>query len=161
MIGSWGSVRIFGEAIDKPFYNPSKARLGIDEQALEQLVSRFEQFLAIRSATHDSIVELGALIHDNNDTVAKKHTTLMKGFHSKGTFWREISHIIETPLFVDSELTSMVQLADLCSFAIRRYCENNEDDLFKRIAPRFDRKDGKIVGFRHFTSESCKCILCS
>lgn len=161
LIGSWGFARIFGEAIDKLYYDPVKARLGIDEQALEQLVSRFEQYLSIRTATYDDTKELGALIHDNNDTVARKHTQLMKKFHSQGTFWRKVNCIIETPLFVDSELTSLVQIADLCSYAIRRYLENQEDDLFNRISPRIDRKDAKIVGVRHFSSSSCNCLLCT
>ena len=29
-------------------------------------------------------------------------------------------HIIETPLFVDSTLTGMVQIADLCAYALKR-----------------------------------------
>lgn len=161
LIGSWGVVRLFGESIDKLYYDPYRARLGIDEQALEQLVSRFESYLSIRSASLVGSSELGALIHDNNDTVARKHTLLMKKFHKEGTFWRKISHIIETPLFVDSELTSMVQIADLCCYSIRRYFENNEIDLFDRIKSRFDRKDGSIVGFRHFSSESCQCAFCN
>ncbi len=45
----------------------------------------------------------------------------MKSFYDKGTNWTDLEHIIETPLFVDSELTSLVQIADLCAYAIRRY----------------------------------------
>lgn len=102
----------------------------------------------------------GALIHDNNETVSKRHTELMKRFHRYGTLWTKIEKIIETPLFVNSELTSMVQLADLCSYALRRYIEKGERDLIDRIKPRFDRKNGKIVGVRHFTDDNCACLLC-
>lgn len=102
----------------------------------------------------------GALIHDNNETVSKKHTVLMKKFHSHGTLWTSIEHIIETPFFVNSELTSLVQIADLCSYAFRRYFENGESDLLNRIQSRFDRKNGKIVGIRHFTDPSCQCVFC-
>lgn len=61
---------------------------------------------------------MGLLIHDNNETVAKKHTKLMAKFHHKGTLWTKIDNIVETPLFVDSQLTSMVQIADLCSYSL-------------------------------------------
>jgi hypothetical protein len=103
----------------------------------------------------------GTLVHDNNETVSKKHTELMQGFHTKGSFFTKIKHIIETPFFVNSELTSLVQIADLCSFSIRRYLENGDTDLFSRIEPRFGRVNGKVVSARHFTDNSCKCILCS
>lgn len=100
------------------------------------------------------------MIHDNNETVAKKHTELMIDFHSKGTLWTDIKNIIETPLFVNSELTCLVQIADLCSYAIRRYLENGEEDLFQQVFKRADRKSGKVVGMRHFTDDSCNCEIC-
>lgn len=102
----------------------------------------------------------GALIHDNNETVSKKHTSLMKKFHNQGTLWTSIDHIIETPFFVNSELTSLIQIADLYSYSLKRYFENNEDDLLMRIYSRIDRKNGKIVGLRHFTDATCQCIFC-
>lgn len=128
---------------------------------MEQLVSRFEQYLKIVSKSTNDIFLYGALIHDNNETVSKKHTALMRKFHTQGTLWTKINKIIETPLFVNSELTNLVQIADLCSFALRRYFENNESDLINRIKQRFDRKNRKIVGIRHFTDTSCKCLICN
>ena len=72
-----------------------------------------------------------------------------------------IKNIIETPLSVDSQLTSMVQAADLCSYALRRYFENQEDYLFKNIFKIADRKGNRIVGVRHFSDENCNCTICS
>ena len=85
----------------------------------------------------------------------------MRGFHRKGTRWTAVENIIETPLFVDSQLTSMVQLADICSYALRRYLENHERDLFQLVFERADRKDGSVVGVRHFTDSSCNCHICT
>lgn len=159
-IGKKSFIRIFAECIDKVFFDPAKARRTVDEQALEQLVTRFERYMD-NVSTGDKM-RYGALIHDNNQTVSRKHTELMKRFHEHGTLFREISHIIETPLFVDSELTSMVQIADLCSVALRRYFENGEGDLLNRISPRFDKyRKNEIVGVRHFTEQGCSCMFCS
>jgi len=160
LVGSFTFARLFGEAIDKIHFDPKKSKLTLDEQGLEQLVSRFEQYLKIRSKSLKDSGIYGALIHDNNDTVSKRHTDLMKRFHRYGTLWTSIEHIIETPLFVDSELTNLVQIADLCCYSIRRYLENSESNLFDRIKKKIDRKNGKIVGVRHFTDNSCKCELC-
>ncbi len=75
----------------------------------------------------------------------------MKKFHVSGTLWTSLENIIETPLFVDSQLTSMVQVADLCAYALRRYLENDESELFDLIFQRADRKGAVVVGVRHFT----------
>ena len=131
----------------------------INEQSFEQLVSRFEQYL--KNISNVSQTCFGILVHDNNQTVARKHTNMMKKFHQSGTLWTKLTNIIETPFFVDSELTSMVQIADLCGYALRRYLENGESELFDLVIKRADRKDGIAVGVRHFTKAECSCAICS
>jgi hypothetical protein len=157
-ISQWGFARLFAECIDKIHFDPARTQQTIDEQSFEQLVSRFEQYLQIMGKGNPNF---GLLIHDNNETVAKKHTELMKQFHQKGTLWTRVNSIIETPLFVDSQLTSMIQIADVCAYALRRYLENGEEELFDMIFQRADRKDGIVVGVRHFTRPNCACRICS
>ncbi len=160
MVGKYRFIRIFAECIDKVFFDPTKSKSSVDEQALEQIVSRFEHYMSnIAKSKKEDVY--GLLVHDNNETVCKKHTALMKRFHKKGTLWTSIKHIVETPLFVDSELTSMIQIADLCSISLRRFFENGDIELFSRISPRFDKKNTKLVGVRHFTDPTCNCEVCS
>ncbi len=163
-LASWNDVRLFAECINKVNFNPTIGRPPVDEQAFEQVVSRFEKYLQIVSNNPNcKSKHFGLLIHDNNETEAKKLTDLMKKFHRTGTFWTDLKNIIETPLFVDSELTSMVQLADLCAFALRRYLENQEEELFSIIYKRGDRdRRGRCVGIRHYNGKDpCSCIICS
>jgi hypothetical protein len=159
-LSNWGFARLFAECIDKLHFDPSRTPKTVDEQAFEQIVSRFEQYLQV---TGSSITQknFGVLIHDNNETVAKKHTLMMKKFHQEGTLWTNLKNLIETPMFVDSELTSMVQMADLCAYALRRYLENNESELFDLIFQRADRKGNMVVGVRHFAKNSCSCKICN
>jgi hypothetical protein len=166
-VGRWGFARLFAECIDKVHFDPTRTTTTPDVQAFEQLVSRFERYLdnispsTGQSSSSQPQCSYGLLIHDNNETVAKKHTSLMKSFHEGGTLWTRIRHIIETPLFVSSELTSMVQIADLCAYSIRRYLENQEDDLFRLIFSRADRSGTLTVGVRHFTAPGCTCAICT
>ena len=75
--------------------------------------------------------------------------------------WTAIKNIIETPLFVDSALTSMVQMSDLCAYALRRYVENGEEEFFDLVFKRADRKGTATVGVRHFADqEVCVCKIC-
>jgi hypothetical protein len=157
-VSTWGYARLFAECIDKLHFNPAWLNCTVDEQAFEQLVSRFEQYLA--STEDQGGRHYGLLVHDNNQTVARKHTGLMRRFHKQGTLWTRIHRLIETPLFVDSSLTSLVQIADLCGYSLRRYLENGERDLFDRIFVRADRRGNTVVGVRHFTGAACGCEIC-
>lgn len=167
LVSGWGFARLFAECINKIYFDPNRAKQTIDEQAFEQVVSRFEQYLRsispkaqAQDKTGDSTKNFGLLVHDNNQTVARKHTLLMKKFYRDGTLWTDLENIIETPLFVDSELTGMVQIADLCGYALRRYLENGEEELFDLLFKRADRKYDVVVGVRHFTEPSCVCKIC-
>jgi len=122
-IGLWSDARLFGEAVDKTAVAPGT---DVFEKSFEQLISRFHTFLSKReterinrggSTSSKSVENYGLLIEDNNETVAKNITALMRRFHVQGTLWAKVERIIETPLFVDSSLTSMVQMADLCAYA--------------------------------------------
>ena len=154
LISDWGVVRLFAECIDKVHFDPFLANTTVHEQAFEQVVSRFELYLQNTQSGY------GLLVHDNNQTVAKRHTELMKTFLRKGTLWTRVEHVIETPMFVDSQLTSMVQLADLCAYSLRRYLENSETELFDLVFERADRVGDTSVGVRHFTNPGCACKIC-
>ncbi len=165
LVGTSRYLRIFAECIDKN-HAATVPHRPLDEQALEQIVSRFEHYMSniahSTSKAHLTSKEsiYGLLIHDNCQTISEKHTKLMQEFHKKGTLWTRINHVVETPFFVDSQLNSMLQIADVCAIALRRYFENNEDDLFNRIQSRFDRNKGRLVGVRHYASSSCSCKIC-
>jgi len=159
-ISNWSFARLFAECIDKVYFDPTRSLSTVGEQAFEQIVSRFEMCLQ-NFSSGDNPDCYGLVVHDNNPTVAHKHTLLMRKFHKTGTLWTSLTRIIETPLFVDSQLTSMVQLADLCAYALRRYLENRETDLFNLVFNRADRKDSVVVGVRHFSSSGCTCRICT
>jgi len=159
-VANWGFARLFAECNDKIHFDTARRGLSVDEQAFEQVVSRFEQYLQSISAQPQGTC-YGLLVHDNNPTIERKHTDLMKGFLSRGTLWTVVRSIIETPLYVNSSLTSMVQIADLCAYALRRYLENGEAELFDLVFQRADRKREVVVGVRHFSDQTCTCSICS
>lgn len=153
LIGSWADARLFADSQQK---RSLPGGSGDFEEAFEQVVTRFNTCLKNVGGVN------GLLVQDNNETVAVRLTEQMRKFHREGTTWaKDIEFVVETPLFVDSELTSMVQLADLCAYAIRRFHDNAETDLLDRIYPAFDRNLGKLVGIRHYTrANACDCKVC-
>ena len=159
-IGTWTEARLFAQSVDKSYLKglPTISQPPF-EYAFTGVVQRFEYFLRHRGNAVDRELN-GLLVQDNNQTVAKKLTSMMRQFHRQGTRWTSIDHILETPFFVDSQLTSMVQMADLCGYATRRFFENGETDLFDRIYNRFDRTSHGVVGLRHYTAPGCTCRVC-
>jgi len=160
-VAGWDDCRLFAECTDKRTFGGLPPRTPPFEEAFGQVVSRFHRFL---DDQHPQ--EHGLLVQDENDTMAARLTHLMRVFHDRGTRWTTLPLIVETPLFVDSKLTSMVQVADVCAYATRRFCELTETELFDVIFPRFHRSGGRLVGVRHYTNRyepvgrRCVCRIC-
>jgi len=152
-LAGWPEVRIFADAISKPDF--TSGRFTPYEMAFEQVVTRFQTFLAKQGT-------LGLIVSDNNATAAPRLTELSRQFHVAGTLYKDIVNIVETPLFVDSSLTSMIQMADLCAYALRRLLENNETDLWGIVEPRVEVLGKASVGVRHYTAKrACVCRICT
>jgi hypothetical protein len=155
-LGSWNDARLFADAQKKSVIKP-KHRAQAREFALEQVTTRFSTYL--RRFAPGS---LGIVIHDQHQAESTKLTLIFRRWHKEGTAYFRIPNIAETPLFVDSALTAMVQLADLVAYATRRFFDKGETDLFDRIYGRFDRSaENQLVGLRHYTATSpCGCRVC-
>lgn len=155
-VAGWSEGRLFGDSQQKDSltFPASSCRAN----ALEQVTTRFNTYLK-RQQNADS---MGILVHDQHQAESLKLTRIFRDWHDTGTAFTSIPFIAETPLFVDSSLTLMIQVADLVSYAIRRFCDRGEVDLFDRVYPRFERdRNGKLVGLRHYTGKkSCSCKIC-
>ena len=154
-VNGWDDCRLFAEATDKTAFGRVLPATPPFEEGFTQVVSRFHRYLEAEQQT-------GLLVQDNNPTVSRRLTDLTRRFHEEGTRWTSLPRIVETPLFVDSQLTSLVQMSDLCAYATRRYLENGERTLFDKISSRFHRVGGRMVGARHYVGprRRCNCEFC-
>ncbi len=151
-LASWDGIKLFADAISKADF-ATGARTPY-EMAFEQVLTRYQTYLSHARET-------GIVVHDNNATVAPRLHQLSRKFHASGTFYRQIPNIVETPLFVDSTLTAMIQMADLCSFSLRRMIEKGADELWEILEHRVDSFHGRKVGVRHYTGRRpCTCRIC-
>ncbi len=149
LVGSWPDAVLFGEVADK------RVVAGVEEQAYEQVLTRYEAFLARQNAT-------GIVAYDANDTVVERFTALMERFQIVGGAWRRFNHITAHPFFVASHTSDMIQIADVISYGLRRYYENGETDLINAMFNRFDRLGLRLVGLRHARGHTaCVCLICS
>lgn len=161
-IGQNPEIILFCDAQEKSCHLQTKPDEDILKMAHEQIVSRFNHCLRRRDDG------FGIVVADHSPSSSRWLTDLTRDYYDKGgTQWSSLTNIVETPLFVDSSLTSLVQAADLISYSTRRFFENNETELFNVIYPRFDRTTlgkqpvEKVVGLRHYTgTRQCSCRVC-
>ena len=100
----------------------------------EQLLELIEQFMRARHHKHQAIMINDDVSREFNLMLAMNHAQLLDtGTHQD--VW--LRHICEMPMFVKSELSAGVQLADICSYNIYRAFKTGELQypFFKRIAP--------------------------
>jgi hypothetical protein len=160
-INTWTDARLFAEAYDKNALsacpeNPPR----LYEDAFTQVMSRFQAFLVNRG-NYLGTPLYGLIVQGNNGAVVGKITKVMRDYHGKGMLRTKFDKIVETPLFIDFRLASMVQIADVCAYAVQRFFDNGESDLFDRIYTKFDRAKDTVVGIRHYTAQkNCHCRVC-
>lgn len=160
-IATWTDARLFAEASDKSALAACPTSpLRLREDAFTQVLCRFQAFLVHRG-NYLGVPLHGLIVKGNNGDADGKITNIMRHSPKKASPWMRFDKIVEAPLLVDIRSASMMQIADVCSYAVQRFFENGESDLFDRIYPKFDRAKNTVVGIRHYTAQKqCLCKVC-
>jgi len=151
------SVRLFAIAIEKAAVSPRDPI----ELAFEEICNRFNLFLQ-RSDDRNHDNQRGLLVMDETKH-EKPIQALAKNFRVHGGRWGHFRHLAEVPLFVDSQASRIIQLADLVAWATRRKYEHSDGRFFDQLIPRFDADGGVIHGLFHMrgnTAGVCYCPAC-
>lgn len=152
---SYDTARAFACAIHKksfPERDPT-------ELAFEDLCSRFDLYLNRLRGQGDR--QRGILILDEST----HETTLQRmaaEFRTLGTRWGVVRNLAETPLFVNSRVSRLVQLADHVAYAVFRRYNAGDTKYFDIIAAKFDSFDGIVHGLVHkqTADPTCMCLAC-
>lgn len=75
----------------------------------------------------------------------------------------ELPYLLEVPLFIDSRMSRLVQLADFVAHWIYRAYEHGDASNLDRILPAFERDEGRLSGLIHLANEPgrCACVACA
>jgi len=155
-------MRVFAVVIDKRHLYSYMDASKMHRKAWELLLEPIEQFLSEEHGKHHGAMVADDVSKQHNRRLAAKHQYFQMAGTSSG---KRLRHIIELPLFVPSELSNGVQLADLVAYNVFR-CFRSEDpgyDYFARCLPHFwaSKQTGVEVleGLRVFPPESPLCDL--
>jgi hypothetical protein len=160
-VKTWTDARLFAEAYDKNVLTAFRANPPrLYEVAFTRVMSRFQAFLVNRG-NYLGTPLYGLIVKGSNGAVAAIISKVVRDYHEKGMLRTKFDKIVETPLFIDTRLASMVQIADVCAYAVQQFFETGESDLLDRIYTKFDRAKDTVVGIRHYSAQKhCHCRVC-
>lgn len=153
---SYETARAFACAVHKASYPQSDPM----ELAFEDLCSRFDMYLTRLRGDGDR--QRGILILDNSSyETSLQH--MARDFRILGTRWGVLRNLAETPLFLDSRASRVVQLADHIAHAVFRRYNVGDAQYFDIIASKFDSSGGIVHGLSHKQNidQNCMCIACA
>ncbi|SFH57882.1 DUF3800 domain-containing protein [Planctomicrobium piriforme] len=127
------NMTILSVIVDKPCLHDYMDQEKLHRKAWELLLELVEKFMASRHHKHQALMVKDDLTLQQNLSLAMKHAHIMDKGTANGIWLR---HICEMPMFVRSELSNGVQLADMCSYNIYRSFKDAKLDypFFERIA---------------------------
>ena len=152
---SYDSAKAFACAIHKPSF-PGQDPM---ELAFEDLCSRFNLYLRRLQGQGDRQRGLIILDESAHETTLQQ---MARDFRTLGTKWGVIRTLADTPLFVDSRASRVVQLADHIAYSVFRRYNAHDAKYFDKIASKFDSNEGVVHGLSHkqTVDSNCMCIAC-
>jgi hypothetical protein len=127
-------MTIFAVIVDKRHLHDYMDQAKLHRKSWELLLELVERFMRCRHHRHQALMVTDDVGLQQNQSLAMKHAYIM----DRGTasdLW--LKHICEMPMFVRSELSNGVQLADLCSYNIYRAFKSGDMTypFFQAMAP--------------------------
>lgn len=132
------------------------------ERVFEELFLRFRSMLDRMSREGDD--QLGVVVADE-----ARYERILQPLVAK---WRDsgiarrrlgrLDRLVEVPLFVDSQATRLLQMADVVAHAVWRFYERHNDDLIGPMLSGFDTESGVMHGLVHLVPnyKQCPCPAC-
>jgi len=128
------NMTLFSVIVDKRHLHDYMDQSKLHRKSWELLLELVERFMRSRHSKHQALMVTDDISLQANQSLAMKHAFFMDQGTSSGTW---LKHICEMPMFVRSELSNGVQLADLCRYNIYRAVKANDlaYPFFQKIAP--------------------------
>lgn len=151
-------IALFGIALDKRDY-PTIQPI---QRTSEEMAGHFDAYLTgLEFDSGNSEKQRGLMIFDQSRH-EKTVQALMTQYRTTGASFGKIRHLAEVPLFTDSKITRMLQLADFVAYSIYKRYESGQARFYDMLLPRFHQSGGKLHGLVHLSAnhKNCYCQPC-
>jgi len=150
-------IKLFVVIIDKSKLYAYMDQIKLHRKAWELLCEGIENFMKEEHDRHNAVLVMDDMSRQENQSLAMKHAYFLETRTSSGI---PLKHIVEMPLFVRSELSEGVQLADLCAYNFygayqyRNFSGKCFNDLLPCVYNSLLTSQGKIDGLKIFPDSS-------
>ena len=125
---------LFGSVLNKS----SNQGVSLSEELFTQITSRFDMLMK-RRFDKTGKGERGIAIFDKS-TLEQQFQIWSQTFQKTGNHWGNIlANFAEVPLFLDSKMSRLIQLADIVAYSLFRKYEHEDESYFSIIQNCFDR----------------------
>jgi len=135
-------VRLFAAIVDKEKLLLGETPIDI---AFEQISSRFDHLLTRLNQRPERTPERGLILCDKASNELSIQAVARK-FKYEGHQWGRTRNYAEVPVFLDSENSRLIQLADLVAYAIYQHYAHGFSSYFDMIRTCFDSDQGRVHG---------------
>lgn len=149
-------VTLFGIVMRKADF-PGQSPI---ERTCEEMAGHFDAYLSeIERTTQEK--QRGLMIFDKSRH-EKTVQALINEYRTTGASFGKVKHLADAPLFTDSKITRMLQLADFVAYALYRRYEKSDSTFFDMIIGNFCQQGGVIHGLFHLNTgyRDCYCPAC-
>lgn len=152
------NLSLFGVAMHKASFKS----INPIQRTCEELAGHFDASLARLEVEHAGEKQLGLMIFDESNHARTLHI-LLSQYRTTGARFGRVRHIAEVPLFADSKLTRVIQIADFVAYAIFRRYERGDSSFLDMIIHKFDENQGILHGLIHLNADfrTCYCPACA
>ncbi len=144
-------VELFGVALSKH----DLPRASPIQITCEEMAGHFDAYLQSLEAEGEE-KQRGLMIFDQSRH-EKTVQALMTEYRTTGASFGRVRRLAEVPLFTDSKITRMLQLADFVAYAVYRRFESSDAQFFDIILPGFVESGGVIHGLIHLNANKREC----
>jgi Protein of unknown function (DUF3800) len=147
-------VVLFGMILHKPDF-PTSSPI---QKTCEEMAGHFDAYLqTLELADKEKEKQRGLMIFDQSRH-EKTVQALMTRYRTTGASFGLVRHLAEVPLFTDSKITRMLQLADFVAYALYRRYQSSDTQFFDVILPRFSESGGIPHGLKHMNANHRECF---
>jgi hypothetical protein len=137
------NIILFGAVINKGC-DHAKEIADLEQYMFTQVISRFDKFLQ-RKYIKNNKHSRGIAILDKS-TSERTMQTWARSYKTIGHQWGLLRNFSEVPLFLDSKMSRLIQLADLIAYSMFRHFERGDSRFYDIIKDCFDRSSGQTHG---------------
>ena len=128
-------ARLFAAVLEKAHLSGED----ITQVAFEQVSSRFDHYLRRLHLQGDT--QRGLIVFDKCST-ERRIQSLAREFKRGGHSFGVTRNFAEIPVFVDSQASRLIQLADLVAYSLLRHFEHQDSTFYNLISQCFDTDGG-------------------